>query len=151
MLDAAKAVIERGGKEVEGLIDHYGRICFSFIAHNLRNCSIEIYAHPLARAMTHFVFSYSQIFSVRIDDKFEGKCCYREVTDDELKVLLNAYNFSKYDEHFFVAAELEDFTLLYGFGWESKPVLLDGLEAHEGVQVTITYESGEVSGKSLIA
>lgn len=70
--------------------------------------------------MTHFVFSYrDNNFSVRVDE-FEGNTVTEKVTDDELKVLLNTYNFSKYDEHFFVAVEFQDFTLLYGFGWENE-------------------------------
>ncbi len=144
MLDAAKIVIEKEGEKVGEFINHYGKICFYAIAYNLRNCSVDICAHPLARPLVNFVFSYSDHnFSIKIDDELEREYHYRNVTDEELK-LLNAYNFSKYDEHFFIAAESKDSILLYGFGWESKPILLDGFETYKGIQVRITYENGKV-------
>ena len=146
MLDAAKIVIEKEGEKVGEFINHYGKICFYAIAYNLRNCSVDICAHPLARPLVNFVFSYSDHnFSIKIDE-LEREYHYRNVTDEELK-LLNAYNFSKYDKHFFIAAESKDSILLYGFGWESKPILLDGFETYKGIQVRITYENGKVLSK----
>ena len=147
MLDAAKIVIEKEGEKVGEFINHYGKICFYAIAYNLRNCSVDICAHPLARPLVNFMFSYSDHnFSIKIDDELEREYHYRNVTDEELK-LLNAYNFSEYDEHFFIAAESKDSILLYGIGWENKPIFLDGFEAYKGIQVRITYENGKVLSK----
>jgi len=140
VLDAAKVVIERERGKIEEFVDRYGEICFYAITYNLRNCSVDICARPLARPLVNFVFSYGdRNLSVSINDGLEREYRYRNVTSEEFK-LLNAYNLSEYDEHLFIAAESEDSTILHGFGWESVPAFLDGFAAYRGTQVTITYD-----------
>ena len=149
ILDAVKVVIEKEGGKVREFINNYGKICFYAIAHNLRNCSVDICAHLLARPLVNFVFSYSDHnFSIKINEELEREYHYRKVTDEELR-LLNAYNFSEYDKHFFIAAESKDSVLLYGFGWENKPIFLDGFAAYKGIQVRIAYENGKMLSASV--
>lgn len=160
LLDAVKRVIEmpKGREKVQKLVNYYGAVFFMGISesYHLEDYSINVYAFPLTKPTVGVIFEFhynkeADTFSLEttrdIEDIESTRWRYRNVTDEELKLLLDAHGISHYNNTFFVADESEgvspDILPLIGLAWESEAIELNGFKAYKGVRINVVvFEDG---------